>query len=443
MSSPASSMRKAGKPAGKTTKTHAMQDILLEKLFEEERWKAALSKGCDKDIRKGQLYQLTKPGTRAAIYLAVRDGRYRIAPPHTAKIPKDTPSEFRTVYVNEPVDRVLLSMINDLLFELMPERVHPSCMSYLKGTGCGKVVKEVSRQVITSEGENIGWKSDLSKYFDSVPIRYIDAAFDSVEAKYGPSAVMRLLRDYYHSDWYFDEEGTLRQAYQSLKQGCAPAAWLADVILHDVDEALSGLGFYRRYSDDQLFLGKNWPQALETVKTMLADMDMTINPKKMEILSRDRWFKFLGFSIRGADISLSPSRIKTFQKEIESRTIRDRKASPEKAACRVSRFLYRGNGEHSWATQVLPVINVREDIDTLNTFVMDCLRAVETGRHRLGGLGYNHGGRQGCIERGRGRNVTSNRAKTPGRIAGYLSLGCMRNALLTSRAAYETLMNTL
>ena len=52
MSSPASSMRKAGKPAGKTTKTHAMQDILLEKLFEEERWKAALSKGCDKDIRK-------------------------------------------------------------------------------------------------------------------------------------------------------------------------------------------------------------------------------------------------------------------------------------------------------------------------------------------------------------------------------------------------------
>ena len=37
---------------------------------------------------------------------------------------------FRTVYVNEPMDRVVLGIANDLLFELMPEMLHSSCKSY-------------------------------------------------------------------------------------------------------------------------------------------------------------------------------------------------------------------------------------------------------------------------------------------------------------------------
>ena len=121
------------------------KDILLEKFFEFERWEAAIAKGIVKDVPKAWLYQLCKPETRMMMYEAIRDGRYEIAPPHTALIPKDTPGEYRTVYVNEPADRILLSIVNDLLFELMPDKVHPACKSYLKGIGCGKVVQEVSR----------------------------------------------------------------------------------------------------------------------------------------------------------------------------------------------------------------------------------------------------------------------------------------------------------
>ena len=56
----------------------------------------------------------------------------------------------------------------------------------------------------------LGWKSDLSKYFDSVPIRFIDEAFDKVEAKHGQSALIDVLRKYYHSDLYFDEDNRLQ-----------------------------------------------------------------------------------------------------------------------------------------------------------------------------------------------------------------------------------------
>lgn len=412
--------------------------------FNIDRWTKAIEKGVGKDIRKDQLIRLTDEHTRLRIANAMRKGNFEISPPHTAQIPKDN-GEFRTVYVNEPMDRVILSIANDLLFDLMPEMLHETCKSYQTGIGCGRVVTEVSHQIVSAAKNGVlGWKSDLSKYFDSVPIQFIDEAFDKVEVKHGHSALIDVLRKYYHSDLYFDEENKLQRKYQSLKQGCAVASWLADVLLYSLDKELSELnGYYVRYSDDMLFIGADYEKAMELLQKRLAEKSMKLNPKKVEYLTADNWFKFLGYSIKGKMISLSSSRIKTFQKEIERRTIRSRNTTLTKAVNSVNRYLYKGNGEFSWATQILPVCNVRKDLDELNLFVMDCLRAVETGKRKVGGLGYVRNKSDGCIVRGRGRNVKANRSKTDGSIPGYLTIGCMRNAMLTSRAVYNTLVASL
>ena len=432
-----------------------MEDKILQMFFDHDRWIAAIEKGVGKDVPKAALYQLCKPEVRIMMYEAIRDGKYEIAPPHTALIPKDTPGEFRTVYVNEPADRVLLSIANDLLFELMPDMVHPRCKSYLKGVGCGHIVKEASSQIMLNalgskafnNTKPLGFKSDLSKYFDSVPIEYIDKAFDSVEQRHGHSALIDVLRKYYHSDLYIDgETHQVCSKYQSLKQGCSVASWLADVILYHIDDALSELdGYYVRYSDDMLFIGQSRAdRAMAILTDGLASMQMSLNPKKVEWLDDKHWFKFLGYSIKGKDISLSQTRIKRFQKEIESRTIAKRGTTFRRAVNSVNRYLYHGDGQgHSWATQVLSVVNVRKDIDTMNAFVMDCLRAAHTGKKKIGGLGYDRQGRDGCIVRGRGRNVTANRQKTGDTIDGYLTLGCMQNAMRTSKAAYDSLVRVL
>lgn len=421
-----------------------MKDRILEKFFEFDRWVKAIEKGVVKDIKKSELIKLTSEETRMAIASAIIEGKYNITPPHTAKIPKDN-GDYRTVYVNEPIDRVILSIANDLLFELAPEMIHKSCKSYQVGIGCGKVVLEVSRTITDMKSKNfiVGWKSDLSKYFDSVPIQYIDKAFDMVEKKHGKSALIDILRKYYHCNYYFDENNELKQNYQSLKQGCAVAAWLANVILYDIDKKLSELdGYYVRYSDDMLFVGKDYEKAMLIMKDMLNSMKMKINPKKVEYLRKNVWFKFLGYSIKGGMISLSSTRIKTFQKEIEQRTIRKRNTSLKSAVDDVNRYMYKGNGEFSWATQVLPVCNVLKDLNELNKFVMDCLRAVETGKKKVGGLGYMKDKADGCVVRGRGRNVKANRSKTD-KIEGYLTIGCMYNAIRTRKAVYATLVNTL
>lgn len=420
-----------------------MADIILQKFFEIERWTKAIEKGVVKDIRKDQLILLTSEETRIQMYRAMYNGTYEISPPHTAKIPKDN-GDFRTVYVNEPIDRIVLSIANDLLFELCPEMVHKQCKSYQTGIGCGKIVLEVSNTIVSANtSEILGWKADLSKYFDSVPIKYIDEAFDYVEKKYGYSALIHVLRKYYHCDLYFNEDNQLCSHYQSLKQGCAVASWLADVLLYKLDEELSSMsGYYVRYSDDMLYVGSDYQWAMERLECRLSEMEMQLNPSKVEYLSNSQWFKFLGFSIKGKDISLSSSRIKTFQKEIEARTIKKPNISLEKAVHSVNRYLYKGNGEFSWASSILPVCNVKRDIDELNKFVMDCLRAVETGKRKVGGLGYVKYKPDGCVVRGRGKNVSANRTKT-NKISGYLTIGCMRNALLTSREVYNTLVLSL
>ena len=420
-----------------------MQDILLQKFFEMERWEQALETGVDKHIDKGELRKLCSPEIRIAMYNAIVSDNYEIAPPHQVQIPKDN-GDMRIVYVNENIDRIFLSIVNNLFFEMFPEFIHNACKSYQSGIGCGKIVQEVSRQMIKTDNEKVGVKLDLSKYFDSVPIKYVDEIFDRMEDKVGKSKIIDIVRKYYHTDLCFDFNGNLIEHFQSLKQGCAVASFLADAVLYHLDDTVSKLNvYYVRYSDDLLIIGTGWEVAFKIIQNMLSEMKMTLNPKKVEIVYKDKWVKFLGFNIKGNQITLSKNRVKSFQHEIEKRTIKSSKNTLKRALNQVNSYLYKGDGTYSWATSVLPIINVEKDIDTLNQFVMDALRACATGKKKIGGLGSVNDRKDYTVLRGTGKNVTANRRKTPKEIDGYLSIACMRNAILTRHAVYETLVRSM
>lgn len=418
-------------------------DVLLQKFFEKERWEQALETGVDKHIDKGDLRKLTAPEARLALYQVIVNDHYEIAPPHEAAIPKDN-GDMRIVYVNENIDRIFLSIVNNLFFEIFPEFIHPSCKSYQTGIGCGKIVQHLSKEMVKTDSLEVGFKADLTKYFDSVPIKYIDEIFDRMEAKVGKSKIIDIVRKYYHTDLCFDVNGNLIEHYQSLKQGCSVASFLADAILYHIDKEISEMNVYSvRYSDDIMCVGPEYKKAFETLILRLNDMQMTLNPKKVETVYKNRWIKFLGFNIKGNKITLSKSRVKSFQREIESRTIKQRKITLTRALNQVNSYLYKGDGTYSWATSVLPIINVEKDIEVLNTFVMDALRACATGKKKIGGLGSINDKEDYTILRGTGKNVTANRNKTEKEIEGYLSIDCMRKALLTRRAAYDTLVRSM
>lgn len=417
-------------------------DFLLEQMFKRD-WKSDLEKSHDKgliDVAE----KLVDPNARSQVYCAIKDGTYQIMPPREQLIPKDN-GDFRTVYICSDIDRVVLTIINNLLFELCPEMIHKNCKSYQKGLSTQKTVKEVVRNIQNMKSNTIGLKVDLTKYFDSVPIRFIDEMFDKVEEKLGKSKVIDMLRKFYHQNLCFDLEGKLVQHYFSLGQGVATASWLANAILYNIDEEISKMNvYYVRYSDDLLLIGKDWQKAEVRLRELLAEKELVLNPKKVEVLKKDKFFKFLGFSIRGNEISLSKDRIKTFQKEIENRTIKSN-FSYQKAINQVMKYLYGDmrDNDYSWSTACLTTINVKEDIQTMNNFVMDCLRAVKTGKKKLYGLGYEPNKKTGVITAGRGQNVTSNRNKTDKIIPDYISLMKARTSMLISNDCFNALRRSV
>ena len=413
-------------------------DKLLEEMFKRERWEKAIQIAVEKNMPYNELEQYCNPNTLVKLYALIRDDEYSIIPPHQQSIPKDD-GGIRIVYINENLDRIILSIINDLLFELCGSLISERSKAYQTDLSCGKVVKEVVSQISGCKLQTIGIKADLSKYFDSVPLRFIEEIFDKVEGICGKSAVINLLRRYYENNKCIDEKGNVIEHYQSLKQGCAVASFLANTILYEMDEEIKKFDvYYVRYSDDILIIGNEWEKGKEILERRLNEKELVLNPKKVEVLTKDRFFKFLGFMIRGTEISLSKKRLKNFQKEILRRC---KKANSFKSAVHsVNRYLY--NGQYCWAKGVLAYINNVKDIQTLNIYVMDCLRASLTKRFDLGGLGVELEKKDGVVTRGTGKNVKSNRERTPKVLDGYLSLFAAKKAL-GNRDMFDNLVRSL
>lgn len=425
-----------------------MADRLLEELFAYEAgWEKAILSGAEKHIRQSVLEDFSSPSFREELMDKIARRQYHIRPPHEARIPKDD-GTMRTVYANEAQDRVLLSAVNDTLFRLCPDMIHPSCKSYQSGIGCGKVARQVSADLSALDPglPVIGRKIDLSKYFDSVQLPRIDEIFDAVEDRLGPSAVLDMLLEYYHDDVLLDIDRKKIHKYTSLRQGCAVAAFLADAALEPVDRAMCDAGVpYYRYSDDILLLGGRTGDAFLELTGMLDGMGLSLNPKKVEQLESGKWFTFLGFSLKGSMISLSKKRVGNFQAAIEQRTFRSRHAGNNSMSAlrRVAGYLYDGSlSGYGYAEGILPIVNAKQDLLQMDLFILDCLRACDTGRTKLGGLGWDRNGAEGVICRGRGRNVRSNLEKRP-RIENYVPLSHMRSAYLSSRPAYEAYSNMM
>lgn len=421
------------------------RDFLLDELFAyEPGWDKAILDGRAKNIRQGILEAYSSPSFREKLKDRIARHGYHIAPPHEARVPKDD-GTWRTVYANDAADRILMTAVNDALFRLCPDMISPACKSYQSGIGCGKVAREVSRDIQGLSGAMdpalpLGYKIDLTRYFDSVALEDIDGIFGQVRDRVGPSSVLDMTVEYYHDDVLLDMDKKPIHKYTSLRQGCAVAAFLADAALKPVDDAMLSMGLpYYRYSDDILLLGPDAGRAFEELSGMLSSMGLALNPKKVEELRQDRWFTFLGFSLKNDLITLSRKRVGNFQKAVEDRTIRNRSAgnNSKSAMSRVAGYLYDGSFTgYGYAEGILPVVNSKQDLLQMDLFILDCLRACDTGKTKLGGLGWNKFKSGGAIDRGRGRHVSSNRDARPW-IEGYVPLSHMRSAWLHSRPAYD------
>lgn len=419
---------------------------LLKEMFKFELWQEMLDRATDKGVDLKIIKELCYPENRAKLYKIISEDKYNVFPPRISRIPKDN-GDFREVYINEPRDRVILSIINDCLFKLFPHYIHKNCVSYQKGKGTQEIVKNFSNEIVRLgiKNEHVGYKSDFSKFFDNLSIEVIDNLFDRIEKELGfaknSEPVINILRRYYHQDLYFDVNGNLCERFQSLKQGCAISAWLSCAALYELDEFMSNkYSCYVRYSDDVVCVYENTSEIINDMSRIIKPYGIKLNPKKVEPIYIDKWVKFLGFNIKGDMITLSRNRVKKFQKEIEKRSIKRKNCTSNQARRAIIKYLYEG--KFCWASSCLGTINVEPDIQELNKFIMDCIRACETGKKKIGGLGSVNNLQDRTILRGKGKNVKANRSKT-GYIENYLSVKCLSNNIKMNVTIFEATVRNM
>ena len=436
------------------------QSKLLQMMFEYNRWVDLLEHADEKGINKTILRQMASPQIRLQLYDAIKNNSYEIAPPRIILIPKDD-GTMRKVYANEDEDRIVCTLVNDCMMEIFKEYIHPACVSYQKGIGCQEIVQRVSNEVVKlgkNTTEHIGYVSDFSKYFDNVSIEAIDECFDKMEIKLGfdcgTEPVINMMREYYHNEWYFDEDGVLQRKFQSLKQGCAVAAMLSCMVLYELDDYMSKTStIYYRYSDDCLTIRKDTSEIVNDINRITSKYGVCLNEKKVKPIYSDQFFKFLGFKIRGSQITLSKNRVKKLQKEIVNRTLNKPNITERQAKQNVLKYLY-GNGDgFSWATACLGCINIEQDLIEIDNFIKDCLRMCklrETQKRKskisiadVGGLGSVDNLPDKTILRGKGRKVRTCKERTEKTIQNYKTMNCLSKTYKLGKPIFEATVRGL
>ena len=444
-----------------------MEDALLSKMFEYERWCELLDKADEKGINKTVLRKMATPQVRLALYEAIKNNRYEIRPPRILLIPKPDTTEMRRVYANEDEDRIVCTLVNDCMMEIFKEFIHPSCVSYQKGIGCQDIVQRVSNEVVKlgkkANGKQVGTVSDFSKFFDNVSIEAIDECFDRMETKLGfeigTEPVINMMRKYYHNELYFDEFGELQSKFQSLKQGCAVAAMLSCMVLYDLDEYMTKTSLvYYRYSDDCLTLREDVDGIVDDINGIVKKYNVQLNPRKIKPVYDNQFFQFLGFYIKGNQITLRRDRVKKLTKEIVDATIKKPNITPAQAKQNIKRIIYGDGDGYSFATSAFGAMqNCDKDVETLNNFIMDCIRLCEIrynynkerktkglkpkqikyGMNDVGGIGVVTDKDDYTFIRGKGSKIRTAKQRTQKEIDHYKSVGCLLKCYKLGKPIYE------
>ena len=350
---------------------------LFEEIQDVAIWEKILDKGVDKSIKNTTLRKYCTQTGRQELYDQIASGNYVIRPPKVVAIPKDDGS-FREIYVNTERDRLLLALVNQVWNKNYGHLVSPACKSYREGYSTATAVKDASRHI------TYGYKIDLSKYFDSVPREVINSTLAELSTG---SVLDEIIWKYYNDDTVIIA-GKKTPRFKSLAQGCALSAFLSNYILRFVDARMSELcDYYCRYSDDMLLLGPNAPNALADLKRMLGTLGLQINPKKLEEVSPEKEFRFLGFGIHGADILISERDFANKKKEIKHVTHCVKSLNVEnsvklrKAVRDVLRiFLNFKHPTHSWIYTKAIAVNNIERIEALDRYCKEHIRAAVTGK---------------------------------------------------------------
>lgn len=315
-------------------------------------------------------------------------------PPHLVKIPKSDGKSLRDIYIFNETDSLIMKVINRILFAKCKNEISDSVYSYMKGKRTFHAAKGIQRMI--KDKKLYGVKLDLSNFFlEITQVSIIKALTELIGDYEGFNLMFRL----FNLNKY-NYKGETITKYLSIMPGSAISSFFANYILRDIDDYISNSTIaYARYSDDLIFFCETQEalnNVIETTKSLIADLGLHINPKKVKFIDSRETIEFLGLEISKDKITVNDKYMRKVKSKIKSICKKERKLfemgrqcipNMQRACSSINRFLYGeifiNSLQHSSTRISYAFSNVDswESFQKLDFYIADQLRFLMSGKH--------------------------------------------------------------
>lgn len=366
---------------------------LLELLSEESTWTAFYDyktslishSGFEKELRRFIISKSYLP-----VCNRIRNGE-AFPLPERKVINKNSYKKKRVVYTYPQNENMVLKLLTHLILRKYDSLFCNNLYSFRPSRNA----KDAVRRFVTDPGikSSFFYKSDISNYFNSVPIQRLtpmlkDVLFDDPELC---GFICGLLEEN-----CVTERGSVIDDRKGIMAGTPLSAFYANLYLRGLDAWFNKRRIaYARYSDDIIVFSEDENLVrsyADHIRSTLDSLGLGMNPDKEVFGSPEDGWTFLGFSSQGEVIDISPVTVGKIKAKMRRKTKALRRwqtrngLSGENSASAFIRIFNKKlldspvDNDLSWSCWFFPVINTVDSLRDIDHYAQDCIRYLVSGK---------------------------------------------------------------
>lgn len=241
--------------------------------------------------------------------------------PIKKEIAKYKNSKKRTIYMFEEPYNTYMKAINFILqkSDVYPKQFCINSVAYQKGKSVKRYVESLKREVKRNKRKEY-IKTDFTDYFNSINLKIL---YEKIDQFFLPEDqdLIDLLKEVLGREEVRIGKEIVNIKDKGVMAGMPLSGYLANIYMNDIDWIMYRKQiYYTRYADDVIILTNDKEKDKKLFEDLLAPLNVTLNPKKVDEGFTQDGLVFLGFLIKPNEIDINERALKKMKRRIKRRS---------------------------------------------------------------------------------------------------------------------------